>query len=97
MFTSATAGLVRGHGTVSDEMKAIVAAQALTNLVGNQKQFLVQRYERMAVGAIMAVPNIGIGLYMAGAQSSEAGKYQGIVNAILEGAQAEEEAALASK
>lgn len=97
MFTSATAGLVRGNGTISDEMRAIMRAQALTNLVGNQKQFLVQRYERMLVGTLMALPNITIGSYKAYSQSSEIGKYQAVVDAILEGAQAEKEAQEASK
>lgn len=97
MFTAATAGMVRGYATASDEMKAINQAQQLTSLIGNQKQFLVERYERMAIGTLMAVPNITIGTYMAISQSSEIGKYQDIINKILEGAKAEEEAAKASK
>jgi hypothetical protein len=92
MFTAATAGLYRGNGVLKDEMKAILAAQALTTLVGNQKEFLVQRYERMAVGAIMAVPNIAIGTYKASSQLSAAGKYQKIVNKVLEAAKADKEA-----
>ena len=95
MFTAATAGLVRGNGTISDEMKAIMTAQS--RVVGNQKQFLVQRYERMLVGTIMALPNITIGTYKAISQSSEIGKYQAVVDAVLEGAQAEKEAQEASK
>lgn len=97
MFSAATAGLVRGMGTLQDELKAIATAQQLTTLVGNQKLFLIERYERMLVGAVMAVPNISIGTYTAISQSSEIGKYQDIVNTILEGAKAEEEAAKASK
>ncbi|MEA2100137.1 MAG: hypothetical protein U9P72_08405 [Campylobacterota bacterium] len=97
MFTSATAGMVRGYATISDEMSAITRAQQLTSLVGNQKQFLVERYERMLIGTLMALPNITIGTYMAISQSSEIGKYQDIVNKILEGAKAEEEAIEASK
>ncbi len=89
MFTSASAGLARGMGKVTDEMKAISLAQGYSSLVGNQKQFLIERYERMAVGALMAFPNIAIGTYMATSQSSEIGKYQDIVNKILEGAKAE--------
>lgn len=97
MFTSASAGLVRGTGTISDEMRAISSAQMLTNLIGNQKQFLAQRYERMVVGTLMAIPNITVGTYKAISQSSEIGKYQDIVNAILEGAKAQKEAQEASK
>jgi len=97
MFTSATAGLVRGYSAASDEMKAINTAQQLTSLIGNQKQFLVERYKRMAVGSLMAVPNISIGTYMAISQSHEVGKYQDIVNKILEGAKADEEAKAINK
>jgi len=97
MFSAAAAGLVRGTGSISDEMRAIMAAQALSSLVGNQKQFLVQRYERMVVGTIMAFPNITIGTYKAISQSTEIGKYQEVVDAILEGAKAEKEAQEASK
>jgi len=85
MFTSATIGLTRGYGTIGDEVDAIVKAQGYSNLLGNQKDFLVQRASRMAIGAVMALPNITIGTYMALSQSSEIGKYQDIVNKILEG------------
>jgi len=92
MFTSATVGLVRGTGVIDEEMQAISQAQRLTNLYGNQKQYLGQRYSRMLVGTLMAVPNIAIGTYKAFAQSSVAGKYQNIVNKVLEAAKADEEA-----
>ena len=92
MFASATIGLIQGYGAVEDEMKAIAAAQALTYLVGKQKQFLVQRYERMLMGGVMAVPNIAVGVGVAGYQINEIGKYQDIVEKILEGADAVQEA-----
>ncbi len=91
MFGSATIGLIQGYGAVEDEMKAIAAAQALTYLVGDQKQFLVQRYERMLMGGIMAVPNIAVGVGVSGFQICEIGKYQDIVEKVLEGAEAAEE------
>ena len=91
MFTSATAGLTRGMGALKNDMKAIATAQSLSNLVGNQKKFLAQRYKRIMVGALMAIPNISIGSYMAISQSNEIGKYQDIVNKILEGAEAEKD------
>jgi len=97
MFSAATAGMVRGYSVASDEMEAINQAQLLTSLVGNQKQFLIERYKRMAIGSLIALPNISIGTYMAISQSSEIGKYQDIVNKILEGAKAEEEAAKANQ
>jgi len=85
MFSSATAGLTRGYATVTDEMQAISSAQDLTTLLGNQKEFLGERYKRMAIGSLMALPNISIGTYMAISQSKEIGKYQDIVNKVLEG------------
>lgn len=91
MFASATAGLVRGNSQLSNEIKAITAAQALTTLVGNQKQFLVARAERMLVGALFAIPNIGIGTYYATGQSLEVGHYQNIISKVLEGAEVEAE------
>jgi len=85
MFGSATLGLTRGYPTLSDELKAISTAQGYSDLLGNKKEFLVQRASRMAIGALMAVPNISIGTYMAISQSHEIAKYQDIVNKILEG------------
>jgi hypothetical protein len=97
MFTSASAGLARGYGMISKEMEAIQKAQALTQLVGNQKMFLTERYTRMATGTLLALPNIFIGTYYAASQSSKIGKYQDIVKATLAGAQAAQEAAQATK
>lgn len=88
MFTSATAGLTRGMGVIDKELKAISDAQFLSSLVGNQKEFIGERYERMAVGTLLAIPNIGIGMYYAGSQSSSVGKYQDIVAAVLAGEEA---------
>lgn len=93
MFTAATLHLTKnGFGTLSDEIKALTIAQAASNLVGNQKEFLSYRLERMATGALMAIPNIAVGAYYAISQSLEAGKYQTIVEKVLEIAQANEEA-----
>ena len=88
MFVSATAGITRGYGMISKELQAINTAQALTNLVGNQKEFIGERYKRMAVGTILAIPNIALGTYYAISQSSSVGKYQDIVGAVLAGEEA---------
>ena len=88
MFTSATAGLTRGMGMLDKELKAIMLAQGLTTLVGNQKQYIDERYRRMLVGSLLALPNITLGTYYAVSQSSKIGKYQDIVNAVLDGAKA---------
>ena len=93
MFASATAHLVKnGLGTLDKELQALNIAQALTNLVGNQKQFISTRLARFGKGALMALPNIAIGSYYAIKQSSEAGRYQIIVNKVLEIAEAQAEA-----
>jgi hypothetical protein len=65
-----------------------MVAQGLTDLVGNQKQYIGERYERMLTGTLLAVPNIGIGTYYAIAQSSSVGKYQDVVAAVLAGEEA---------
>lgn len=85
MFTSATAGLTRGMGMLDKELKAILLAQGLTNLVGNQKQYIAERYTRMMIGSLLALPNITLGSYYAVSQSSKIGKYQDIVAAVLAG------------
>ena len=90
MFTSATAGLTRGMGMFKKELEAIGIAQVLTNLIGNQKQYLEERYKRMVVGSLLAVPNITLGTYYAVSQSSKIGKYQDIVAAVLAGDKAAE-------
>jgi len=92
MFVSATVGIVRGYGTIKDELRAIMMAQALTTLVGNQKEFLIERYQRMGIGALMAIPNIAIGTYYAASQSGEIGHYQGIVDSVLEAGKVAQEA-----
>lgn len=93
MFTSATAHLVKnGVGTLGDELSALTKAQAFSTLVGNQKQFIIDRLERMGKGAAMALPNIAIGTYYAIKQSSEVGKYQTIVNKVIELGEAATEA-----
>jgi hypothetical protein len=89
MFAAATAGMARGHGMLDKELEAIRRAQVLTNLVGNQKEFIGERYARMLTGTLLAIPNIGIGTYYAFSQSSTAGKYQDIVAAVLAGAEAQ--------
>jgi len=92
MFTAATAHLTKnGVGTLDQEMKALLVAQVATNLVGNQKEFLVERLSRMGTGALMALPNIFIGSYYASKQILEAGKYQTIVNKVIEIAEAAKE------
>jgi hypothetical protein len=97
MFVSATAGLVRGYGMVGDEIKALRTAQALSSLVGNQKEFISERLSRMLMGSLLALPNIGIGTYYATSQSHEIGKYQDIVAALLDAAKVAEEAQKATQ
>jgi hypothetical protein len=97
MFVSASVGMLKGYGELQKELKAIVAAQALTTLVGNQKEFLIERYKRMGIGALMAIPNIAIGTYYATSQSSEVGHYQGIVDSVLEAGKVAQEAKEAEK
>ena len=93
MFTAATAHLTKnGVGTIEQEIRALAIAKGYTTLVGNQKTFLVERLSRMGTGALMAIPNIFIGGYYAGKQISEAGRYQTIINKVLEIAEAAETA-----
>ena len=99
MFTAATAGIYKGLGMASDEIQAIAQAKAVVmglNITAKQKEELQDRlndrYERMATGTLLAIPNIGIGLYYSAKQASLAGVYQKIVNKVIEGAEAAEEA-----
>jgi len=92
LFGAAMIGIYRGYGEVDKEMKAILVAQALTTLVGNQKQFLIQRYKRMVIGAVMAVPNISVGTYYVTAGRGTISTYKDVVSSIIDGAEAQEEA-----
>ena len=93
MFAAATAHLVKnGVGTLGKELQALQTAQALTTLVGNQKEFIDERLARFSKGALMLLPNIAIGSYYASRQVSEAGRYQIIVDKVLEIAEAQEAA-----
>lgn len=83
MFVSATTGMTRGYGVIDQELRAIAAAQALTSLTREKKEFITQRYRRMLTGTLLAVPNISIGTYYAYVQSSTIGKYQDIVDVYL--------------
>ena len=85
MFAAATAHLIKnGVGTLDKELQALTTAQALTTLVGNQKEFIDERLARFGKGALMLLPNIAVGTYYAIKQSNEAGRYQIIVNKVLE-------------
>ena len=95
LYASATAGLVRGLGQAGEEIKAITKAQLVIPV--GQKQKLDERYARMAKGALLAIPNIFIGSYYATTQSSLAGKYQQIVDKVIEGAKVLEKEAEAAK
>jgi tRNA pseudouridine-54 N-methylase len=98
LFAAATAHLAKnGIDTLSHELVAIQKAQALTTLVGNQKQFLIQRYKRMATGALMAIPNIGIGAYYATKQALLSNEYKNVVNKVLEAAEVAAEAEAEAK
>ena len=92
MFTAASTHLLKnGIGTLKDELTALQEAQGLSTLVGNQKEFLTLRLERMGKGALMLLPNIAVGSYYALKQSSEAGRYQIIVDKVLEIAKVQDE------
>ena len=98
MFTAASTHLLKnGIGTLDKELQALTAAQAISSLTGNQKEFISERLARMGKGAIMLLPNIAVGMYFAAKQSHEAGKYQVIVDKVLEIAKAQEEAEKAAK
>jgi len=85
MFTSALAGLTRGLGEVENELMAINHAIINnTNINSQAYKALQKRKTRMAQGALMAIPNIGIGTYYAFKQSSLAGEYQQIVDKVIE-------------
>ena len=58
---------------------------------GMLKAFIEMREERLAKGAIMALPNIAIGSYYAITQSSLAGKYQDLVDAVVDAYEADQE------
>jgi len=92
LFTAASIGIYKGYGEVDKEMKAILAAQALTSLVGNQKQFLIERYQRMVIGAVMAVPHISVGTYYVMAGRGTISTYKDVVAAVIDGAEAQEAA-----
>ncbi len=96
LFAAAMVGIYRGLGEYDKELKAILAAQALTTLVGNQKQFLVERYKRMLVGTLMAIPNIAVGSYYLASGRGAISTYKDVVGAVLDGAEAQEEAAKAA-
>jgi predicted ester cyclase len=92
LFGAAAIGIYRGYGEVDKEMKAILAAQALTTLVGNQKQFLIERYKRMIIGAVMAIPNVSVGTYYVIAGRGTISTYKDVVGAVVEGAEVQAEA-----
>jgi len=92
LFGAAMIGIYRGYGEVDKEMKAILAAQALTTLIGNQKQFLIERYKRMVIGSIMAIPNISVGTYYITAGRGTISTYKDVVGAVVDGAEAQEAA-----
>jgi len=95
LFTAAGIGITRGYGEIGNEMKAILAAQALTSLVGNQKQFLIERYERMLTGTLLAIPNVAVGTYYVVAGRGKISTYKDVVEAVLDGAKVMEESSQA--
>ena len=94
LLAAASAGIVikGGYNEIGNEMKAIAAAQLLTSLVGNQKQFLIERYKRMVVGAVMAIPNIAVATYYIAAGRGTISTYKDVVGAVVDGAEAKEAA-----
>ncbi len=92
LFGAATIGIYKGYGEVDKEMKAILVAQALTSLVGNQKIYLVERYKRMVIGAVMAIPNISVGTYYIIAGRGTISTYKDVVGSVIDGAEAQEAA-----
>lgn len=94
MFVSAVAGLTRGIGMVGDELQAMTKASGLHPAFAAA---IKSRIKRMGVGAVMALPNIGIGTYYAAKQAGLAGEYQQVVRVIIAAGEAEAEAAKAAE
>lgn len=92
LFTAAGIGIYKGYSEVDKEIKAILKAQALSSLVGNQKIYLIERYKRMLVGTVTAIPNVSIGTYYVLADRSTISTYKNVVGAVLEGAEARDAA-----
>jgi len=85
LFAAATTHLAKnGLGTLDQEIRALIIAKGARQLVGNQQTFLIQRLSRMTKGALMALPNISLGSYYAIKQIREAGRYQIIVDKVLD-------------
>jgi hypothetical protein len=93
LFSSAIVGLTRGLGQLQKEQKAINTAIIRNANVDSQTyKSLVERNERMLKGSVMLIPDIGIGSLYAVKQSLLAGKYQKIVDVIIEMGKVEAEA-----
>jgi len=92
LFVVAGYGIMKGIGEFDKELAAIAVAKGLTTLVGNQKQFLIERYKRMGVGALMAVPNVALGAYYIVAARGTISTYKDVVGAVIDGAELQEEA-----
>lgn len=79
LFSAATLHLQKnGLNSLDNELYAIGAAQGLSSLVGNQALFLKDRYQRLLINAVYAVPNLAIGLYQANDQFFEADSLQDV-------------------
>ena len=96
MFAAATVGIYKGRGVIEKELQALQTAQAYTNLVGNQKSFLISRIKNMGMGSLYAIPNIALGTYYATKQALFIGKYQNVVEAVLDAHEIAEEAKAAA-
>lgn len=88
LFSTATMHLSKnGFASLSDELKAITAAAGIVS-IAKQENFLKQRYQRVASNAVYAFANITMGTYYAYKQVRLVGKYQQIVDKMIEGAKA---------
>jgi hypothetical protein len=93
LFTSAIVGLTRGLGQLQEEQKAINIAIIYNSNVDSQSfKSLIERKERILKGAVMLIPDIGIGSFYAAKQALLAGKYQEVVEIIIEMGKVEAEA-----
>jgi len=75
-------GLGLRHGIDWDHIAAI------SDVAGSQKN----RRRSLGMGTLYAIPTIGIGTWYATKQSFSVGKYQDIVDAILDGEEAQKDA-----
>jgi hypothetical protein len=89
MFTSASAGLIRGFGALGNDLKVLTNAKA--RFPQKAKAF-DERFARLTKGGFLLLPMIGVGTYYSFTDSSLLSHYEKLVDATIEGVEALEEA-----